>query len=86
MCRLQQDEFIDPDHDHEYTHAEMVDKLRRAGFEILEAKGLNHAGHSLAAGVFSTDGRGHPPRTVRRHRELLPVELRVPAPDPREAT
>jgi len=53
VCRLQQDEFIDPDHDYEYTHAEMLDKLRGAGFEVLEAKGLNHAGRSLAAGEFS---------------------------------
>jgi SAM-dependent methyltransferase len=55
VCRLQQAEFIDPDHDYEYTHAEMVEKLGAAGFEILEAKGLNHAGRSLAAGEFSTD-------------------------------
>jgi len=54
VCRLQQAEFIDPDHDHEYTHQEMVDKLHAAGFDILDAKGLNHAGRSLAAGVFST--------------------------------
>ena len=54
VCRLQQAEFIDPDHDYEYTHAEMVDKLHANGFDILEAKGLNHAGRSLAAGQFST--------------------------------
>ena len=53
VCRLQQPGFIDPDHDYEYTHAEMADKLRASGFEILEAKGLNHAGRSLAAGEFS---------------------------------
>lgn len=55
VCRLQQAEFIDPDHEHEYTHPEMVDKLEAAGFHILEAKGLNHAGRSLAAGEFSTE-------------------------------
>jgi SAM-dependent methyltransferase len=55
VCRLQQAEFIDPDHEHEYTHPEMVDKLETAGFHILEAKGLNHAGRSLAAGEFSTE-------------------------------
>jgi ubiquinone/menaquinone biosynthesis C-methylase UbiE len=55
VCRLQQDAFIDPDHEHEYTHGEMVDKLQACGFEILEAKGLNHAGRSLAAGTFSTE-------------------------------
>jgi len=54
VCRLQQAEFIDPDHDHEYTHHEMVDKLRCNGFEVVEMKGLNHAGRSLAAGEFST--------------------------------
>ncbi len=53
MCRLQQPGFIDPDHDHEYTHGEMMDKLRAAGFEVLEAKGLNLAGRSLARGEFS---------------------------------
>lgn len=53
VCRLQQAEYIDPDHDYEYSHGEMVDKLHGAGFEILEAKGLNHAGRSLAAGEFS---------------------------------
>jgi len=53
VCRLQQPGFIDPDHDYEYTHGEMVDKLRQAGFDVLEAKGLNHAGGSLARGEFS---------------------------------
>jgi SAM-dependent methyltransferase len=53
VCRLQQAEYIDPDHDHEYTHREMVEKLRGAGFDVLEAKGLNHAGRGLAAGEFS---------------------------------
>jgi len=53
VCRLQQPGFIDPDHDHEYTHGEMMDKLRAAGFEVLEAKGLNLAGRSLARGEFS---------------------------------
>jgi SAM-dependent methyltransferase len=53
VCRLQQQEFIDPDHDYEYTHGEMVDKLREASFDVLEAKGLNYAGDSLARGEFS---------------------------------
>ncbi len=53
VCRLQQDEYIDPDHDYEYSQAEMVEKLQGAGFEILEAKGLNHAGRSLDRGRFS---------------------------------
>jgi ubiquinone/menaquinone biosynthesis C-methylase UbiE len=54
VCRLQQAEFIDPDHDYEYTDGEMRAKLEKAGFEVTEAKGLNYAGQSLAAGVFSS--------------------------------
>ena len=53
VCRVQQPEFIDPDHDYEYTHGEMVDKLHGAGFEVLEAKGLNLAARSVAEGKFS---------------------------------
>ncbi|HXQ90448.1 MAG TPA: methyltransferase domain-containing protein [Acidimicrobiales bacterium] len=53
VCRLQQPGFIDPDHDHEYTHGEMTGMLRAAGFEVLEAKGLNYAGGSVARGAFS---------------------------------
>jgi SAM-dependent methyltransferase len=55
VTRLQQAEFIDPDHEYEYTHAELADKLLAAGFEIAEARGLNYAGPSLAAGVFNAD-------------------------------
>jgi SAM-dependent methyltransferase len=53
VCRVQQEALINPDHDYEYSHAEMVAKLEAAGFEILEAKGLNHAGESMARGEFS---------------------------------
>lgn len=53
--RLQQDDFIDPDHKVEYTHDEMSSMLEAAGFEILEAKGLNYVGLSLEAGVFSIE-------------------------------
>ena len=52
VTRLQQPEFIDPDHEHEYTDAEMRAKLAAAGFEVAGAWGLNHAGPSLAAGRF----------------------------------
>jgi len=55
VTRLQQDEFIDPDHEHEYTNAELSEKLIRAGLEIVDAKGLNYAGPSLAAGHFDVD-------------------------------
>ncbi len=53
VCRIQQPGYIDPDHDHEYTHGEMVDKLHGAGFEVIEAKGLNLASRSVAQGTFS---------------------------------
>ncbi len=53
VCRVQQPGFIDPDHDYEYTHSEMMEKLRGAGLEVLEAKGLNLAARSVAEGVFS---------------------------------
>jgi SAM-dependent methyltransferase len=55
VTRLQQAEFIDPDHEHEYTDGELRQKLTRAGFEVVEAKGLNYAGPSLAAGRFDVD-------------------------------
>lgn len=32
--------FINPDHKHEYTHAEMVDAIRRNGLEVVEQKGI----------------------------------------------
>lgn len=55
VTRLQQADFIDPDHEHEYTDGELRDKFARAGFEVVEAKGLNYAGPSLAAGRFEVD-------------------------------
>jgi SAM-dependent methyltransferase len=53
VTRLQQEEFIDPDHDYEYTAPEMSELLGDAGFVVLEAKGLNYAGESLRRGSFS---------------------------------
>ncbi|MGH8988623.1 MAG: class I SAM-dependent methyltransferase [Acidimicrobiales bacterium] len=41
LTRLQQDELIDPDHKHEYTPEELETKLVRAGFDVVERKGLN---------------------------------------------
>jgi len=55
VTRLQQPEFIDPDHEYEYTDAELQEKLVAAGFEVVQAWGLNHAGPSLAAGRFDPD-------------------------------
>jgi hypothetical protein len=55
VTRLQQDHFIDPDHKVEYTNQEMVGALTGAGFEVVEAKGLNYAGRSVANGRFDID-------------------------------
>lgn len=52
LTRLQQDEMIDPDHKHEYTVAEIEAKVRSAGFEIVERKGLNLGRASLERGSF----------------------------------
>jgi len=55
VTRLQQDDFIDPDHEHEYTHGELSRDLTEAGFEIVEAKGINHAGSLTSRAQFSEE-------------------------------
>ena len=52
VTRLQQTEFIDPDHKHEYTPEELEEKLSRAGFDIVERKGLNLSLKSVQTGHF----------------------------------
>jgi Methyltransferase domain len=52
ITRLQSDQFIDPDHKHEYTVAELSEKLTAAGFEIAECKGLNLGLGSLERKTF----------------------------------
>jgi predicted SAM-dependent methyltransferase len=52
VTRLQQDEFIDPDHEIEYTLDQLIDKADRAGLIVREVRGLNYAGDSLTAGRF----------------------------------
>ncbi len=44
LCRLQQPDFIDPDHKVEYTLPELRAKLSAAGFEVLTERGLNWGG------------------------------------------
>ena len=78
VTRLQQAEFIDPDHEHEYTDAEMRAKLTAAGFEVVGAWGLNHAGPSLAAGRFEADQVATARGPVPPDRGLLPPGLPVP--------
>jgi SAM-dependent methyltransferase len=60
-CRLQQDDFVDPDHEVEYTRSQLEDKLAGAGFTVAAAYGLNHLGRCFAEGRFSMDdAAGHP--------------------------
>lgn len=50
--RLQSEQYLHPDHKHEYHHQELADLLERAGFSVIEAKGLNYMPGSMAGGVF----------------------------------
>lgn len=59
LTRLQQDEFVDPDHEHEYTHQELSQDLTEAGFEIVEARGLNYAGPVTSRSEFSETAIAH---------------------------
>jgi SAM-dependent methyltransferase len=52
VTRLQQDDFIDPDHKVEYTWSQLAGLLRGAGFDIRWAKGLNLARGSRQSGRF----------------------------------
>jgi SAM-dependent methyltransferase len=52
LTRLQQEAFIDPDHEYEYAHAEMVAMLRGNGFVVERAQGISYGGESVARGVF----------------------------------
>lgn len=49
------DQFINPDHKHEYTHAELSGLLEKHGFSILEAKGLCRFARSVEQGRFDMD-------------------------------
>jgi SAM-dependent methyltransferase len=52
VTRVQQSDFIDPDHKHEYTHAEMVELLEGSGLRIERAHGINYAGRCVESGAF----------------------------------
>ncbi len=55
VTRLQQAEFIDPDHKVEYRLEELTDLLESGGLQVVETKGLNLATRSLEAGRFDID-------------------------------
>lgn len=52
VTRVQQAEFVDPDHKIEYTWPQLRHLLDGAGFEIEWRMGLNYAGASVASGRF----------------------------------
>ena len=52
-CRLQLEGFINVDHKIEYSPQQLSAKIKRAGFEIREAKGLNYMGESFRNKAFS---------------------------------
>jgi ubiquinone/menaquinone biosynthesis C-methylase UbiE len=52
ITRLQQPELIDPDHQVEYTAAQLDEKLRAAALEVVERKGLNYVGDAAARNAF----------------------------------
>ena len=54
VCRRQQADFINDDHEIEYSDAELTAKLTRHGFAIEVALGLNHLGACAAEG-FDAD-------------------------------
>lgn len=53
--RLQQDEFIDPDHKVEYTHEQLHSKLKSAGFTNIQSLGFNYLPNSFALGQFDAN-------------------------------
>ncbi|HEX2850852.1 MAG TPA: methyltransferase domain-containing protein [Acidimicrobiales bacterium] len=55
VCRLQTPDFIDPDHEHEYTLDELVALLAGAGFDVVERKGLNLGARAASVGHFDAD-------------------------------
>jgi SAM-dependent methyltransferase len=55
VTRLQQDEFIDPDHEVEYTLGQLRAKLVAAGLEVVSERGLNWGGPAVDEGRYDPD-------------------------------
>ena len=55
VTRLQQDEFIDPDHEIEYTLDELTSLIGSAGLDVIDHRGANYSGRGLEAGKFDFD-------------------------------
>jgi len=52
LWRLHSPELVNPDHKVEYGHDQLRAMILAAGFEIVEAKGLNYAGPAAEEGRF----------------------------------
>lgn len=52
VCRLEKEELINPDHKVEYSHDELLSKLKAAGFDVVDIKGLNYIGRPAKERVF----------------------------------
>jgi SAM-dependent methyltransferase len=52
VTRLQQDDFIDPDHEVEYTLSQLRTKLEAAGLDVVSERGLNWGGPAVDEGRF----------------------------------
>jgi SAM-dependent methyltransferase len=55
VTRLQQDDFVDPDHKVEYHLDELVETIEGAGLVVADCKGANYSGRGLEAGRFDAD-------------------------------
>lgn len=52
VTRLQQDDFIDPDHEVEYTLGQLRAKLESAGLDVVSERGLNWGGPAVDEGRY----------------------------------
>lgn len=53
--RLQQAEFIDPDHKVEYDHNTLLAKIKQAGFAEIQPFGMNYMPNAHKTGTFTMD-------------------------------
>jgi SAM-dependent methyltransferase len=55
VTRLQQDEFVDPDHEVEYHLDELRELIEAAGLVVVDCKGANYSGRGLESGRFDLE-------------------------------
>lgn len=55
VTRLQQDEFVDPDHKIEYHLDELRAMIEKAGLVVADCKGANYSGRGLESGSFDLE-------------------------------